>query len=63
QPGANTVVNEICEQAMTRMQQPIQVKPSNNIYTALAAAALVACIVALIVMIVRAQTIFGAGMF
>lgn len=48
---------------MTRSQQPIQVKPSNNIYTALAAAALVAAIVALVVMIVRAKTIFGIGMF
>jgi hypothetical protein len=48
---------------MTRSQQPVQVKPTNNIYTALAAAALVASIVALIVMIVRAQTIFGVGIF
>jgi hypothetical protein len=47
---------------MTR-GQPIQIKASNNIYTALAAAALVATIVALVVMIVQSQAIFGAGLF
>jgi hypothetical protein len=47
---------------MTR-GQPIQVQASNNIYTALSAAALVAAIVALVVMIVQSQAIFGAGLF
>ncbi|HEY1687060.1 MAG TPA: hypothetical protein VGG19_20035 [Tepidisphaeraceae bacterium] len=48
---------------MTRLQQPIQVKPSPNIYTALSAAALVASIVALVVLIVQSQAIFGVGLF
>jgi hypothetical protein len=48
---------------MARSQQPIEVKASNNIYTALAAAALVAAVVALVVMIVESQAIFGAGLF
>lgn len=48
---------------MTRTTRPVQVKPSNNIYTALAAAAFVASLIALIVLVVRAQTVFGSGLF
>ena len=50
---------------MTRFQSgdPVVVKPGNNIYTALTGVALAASIVALIVLFVRANTIFGQGLF
>ena len=45
------------------------VKPTNNVYTALAAVALVAVIIGLVILILRANTLFpgtgstGAGLF
>lgn len=39
--------------------EPVIVKPTNNIYTALAAAATVVVIFGLIVVIMRANTVFG----
>ena len=42
--------------------EPIQVKASSNIYTALAAAAVVATAVALIVLFVRSNAIFETGL-
>ena len=49
---------------MTRFQSgdPVVVKPGNNIYTALAAVALAASIVALVVLFVRANTVFGTSL-
>jgi hypothetical protein len=40
----------------------VVVKPTNNIYTALLAAALVAQIVGLVVLFLRAQTLFEKGL-
>ncbi|HLL91230.1 MAG TPA: hypothetical protein VK324_18170 [Tepidisphaeraceae bacterium] len=40
----------------------ITVKPTNNVYTALAAAAVVAQIVALIFLFMRASAVFGKGL-
>lgn len=41
----------------------VVVKPSNNIYTVLAAVALVVVILALVVIYFRADTIFTGGLF
>jgi hypothetical protein len=50
---------------MTRFQpgEPVVVKPGNNIYTALAGVALVASLIAIIVLVVRHSTVFGASLF
>jgi hypothetical protein len=41
----------------------VVVKPTNNIYTALVGAALVAQIVGLVIIFLRAQTLFEKGLF
>jgi hypothetical protein len=49
---------------MTRLPvtQPVQVRPQNDMLTALLGAAVLAQIIALIVLFVRANTVFG-GLF
>jgi hypothetical protein len=41
----------------------VTVRPTNNIYTVLTLIALVVTVAAFITLYVRAQTIFGAGLF
>jgi hypothetical protein len=39
------------------------IKPTNNIYTALTGVALLAQLIGLIILFVRAKTLFGTGLF
>jgi hypothetical protein len=50
---------------MSRLSGPEQivVRPTNNIYTALAAASVVVLIVGLLILIMRHDTVFGVGFF
>ena len=50
---------------MSRMQagEPITVKPTNNMYTVLAAVGLIVTILGLIVLYVRAGTLLQKGLF
>ena len=49
---------------MTRMgSDAIVVRPTNNVYTALAGASVVLLIVGLLILIMRHETVFGVGFF
>ena len=49
---------------MTRMTggQTIEIRPTNNVYTVLAAVAVVASIVGLVMLFLRAQELFPGGL-
>ena len=48
---------------VTTTNQPIQVQPQNNIYTALAAGALVAVLLGLLALYMRGNEVFPGGLF
>jgi hypothetical protein len=50
---------------MSRLSGPEQivVRPTNNVYTALAGASVVLLIVGLLILIMRHDTVFGIGFF
>ena len=50
---------------MSRLSGPEQivVRPTNNVYTALAGACVVVLIVGLLILIMRHDTVFGVGFF